>query len=686
MNRLSVALAALVASTVYAASTAFWVLRTQEDFLKGKCKGVAIASEGRLMPGIMTGKVELKADAVWSLHDRGAGNFLVGTGNKGVIFLYDGKDVKEVARTDTLAVTAFAHDNNGLLLAASIPDGRLFRLLPQEAGAYKTEQFARLPASYIWALVYNAREGAFFAATGPEGDVFRIATDGAVTLWLDTKETHILSLACDADGNLFAGSAPRGLVYRIAGKGKVQVLYDCAEEEVWRLAMAADDLVACANRAQEGEQKKPPEQGKDAPAAESGPLPTHAPTAFSVYRVRKDGGAVRVFGQDKAFAWDVAVDGAGRILVATGEAGRIFRIEPDGGAYETLLELDSKAAAAIALAAGEPRLFAGNNPAALYRVEGAQTTGEYVSVVFDAGFSASWGIAGLRGSGKVFLHARSGQTAEVDDTWSDWSAAVGLEGGALLCPRGRYLQLKVTLDGAGSALDELRIPFIVDNQRPEIASIKSKRLPPKGEDAADGQEQPKESFTIEPTTPKPRSELLAIEWQAKDPDADPLVYRLYFRYPAALSWMPLFPEEQPTTEPKFTWDTRGLPEGRYALKLVASDEQNNPPGKSLAAVKILEPVVVDNRPPEVRNLRIQDNRLTAAATDATSRIVRMFLQVDAKPPRLVFPEDGIFDEHEETLSLDLGALAAPGEHIITVLADDAEGNRGSASAVALVTP
>lgn len=687
MKRFTAAVVILVAPVALAVSTSFWVVSTQEEFLKGKSKGVAISSEGTLVPGLSLEKMEIKADAVWSLLPRKGGTYLLGTGNKGRVLLYDGREIKEVADTQSLAVTALADDGNGLILAAAMPNGHIYRLIPEEGGTYKSELFARMPAQYVWALVFSKKDGNFYAATGPEGQVYRLSTEGAVTLWLNTKETHILSLLCDADGVLYAGTAPRGLVLSVPNKNSLRVLYDCAEEEVWRLALSADGVVACANKAaQEGaEQPVPPEQGKEAPKPSSGSLPTHSPTAFSVYRVRKDGGAVRIFGQEGAFTWQAAVDGMGRILVATADNGRIFRVEADGTGYETLAELESKAVAAIGMAAGEPALFAGNNPVALYKVVTGENTGEYTSSVFDAGFTASWGRVGLRGRGKVFFQARSGQTTEVDDTWSQWSASTGLEGGPVLCPRARYIQFRITLEGPESALEEVRLPFLVDNQRPEIEALSVVR---EGSKDAPGQEQSKnkDGNRIETTIPKPHSPKIEMEWKAQDSDGDPLIFRLYFRYPGALTWMPLTREHETLKEPKYSWDTTGLPEGRYAVKLVASDEQNNPPGIALSAVKLEEPVVVDNTPPEVLNLRVENKILLASATDGTSRIIRMTIQVNSEQPRLVFPEDGIYDEKSETVKVDLASLVAPGEHILTLYAVDAEGNQGSASLVTVIVP
>ena len=59
-----------------------------------------------------------------------------------------------------------------------------------------------------------------------EGRIYRVDPKGKAQIVLTSPETHILSLAIDDRGNLYAGSAPEGIVYRLDPALKVFVLLD----------------------------------------------------------------------------------------------------------------------------------------------------------------------------------------------------------------------------------------------------------------------------------------------------------------------------------------------------------------------------------------------------------------------------------------------------------------------------
>jgi len=685
------ALAAILSAAAFAVSTGFWVFGTQEEFLKGKSKGLSISSEGVLLPGFTIEKMDVeKEEAVWSLYPYGGGKFLVGTGSAGKIYIYEGDKVTPAWTTDSFAITCFASDGADLLLAGSMPKGIVFRL-KKDGDKYTSEVFAKLPASYIWRMAYSPKDKVFFATTGPDGDLYKIDKDGAVTLWLDTKETNLLGLAVSPDGKVYVGSAPRGLIYEVTDKGKANVLFDCPEEEVWALSLDMSGLIAGANKTVEGAaapEQKASDQGAQAPKeAEkptSGSMPTHAPRSSSVYRVRLDGGGTKLFTSPKESTWDVATDATGKILVATGETGHIYRLAADGTSYETLVDTEQKSITAIGMMNGDVAVMGTSGPATVLKVSAKAESGEFTSPVLNAGFAASWGSITWRGTGKISVQARSGQTGEPDDTWSDWSAAITRPGEQVTPPRGKYFQFKVKLEGAASSLDEIRAAFLTDNQRPEVDELSVKRLPPKGENPPPPPEKKEgQSARVVDAWPKPRSSSLEVDWKAIDPDGDKLAYRLYYRFQNAHNWLVLN-DDKPIYDNKFQWETEGLPEGDYALKIVANDNEANPPARALTAVKILDPVVIDNRPPRLENLHLEGTTLIGRAEDDTSIIKYLAVQIDGGEWHFVFSEDGMFDSKSEGIKVDLKQFTDGGEHIVAVRAVDAEDNVGAGSVVALI--
>jgi hypothetical protein len=81
------------------------------------------------------------------------------------------------------------------------------------------------------------------------------------------------------------------------------------------------------------------------------------------------------------------------------------------------------------------------------RIDSFAATGEFLSSVFDASRTATWGtaswIANLPAGTTLIVEARSGNTATPDGSWSSWSAVTN--GGTIASPTGRYLQYRVRL-------------------------------------------------------------------------------------------------------------------------------------------------------------------------------------------------------------------------------------------------
>src|SRR5262249_27849453 len=91
------------------------------------------------------------------------------------------------------------------------------------------------------------------------------------------------------------------------------------------------------------------------------------------------------------------------------------------------------------------------DPGRLYTLdEKYAAKGTVVSEVFDAKLVSRWGAlrweADTPEGTKVSVAVRSGNVAEPDDTWSDWSAEqADPQRAALDCPPARYLQYRVSL-------------------------------------------------------------------------------------------------------------------------------------------------------------------------------------------------------------------------------------------------
>ncbi len=121
------------------------------------------------------------------------------------------------------------------------------------------------------------------------------------------------------------------------------------------------------------------------------------------------------------------------------------------------------------------------------------------------------------------------------------------------------------------------------------------------------------------------------------------------------------------------WDTAEVPEGRYEVRAVASDQPANAPGEGLEATA--EPVlrvVVDRTPPEIEVYRLAGGATGVRLADDLSDIDRLELLLDGRTRFTARADDGVCDSPSETFRL---ALPEPtGSGPWTLRGTDAAGN------------
>ena len=137
-------------------------------------------------------------------------------------------------------IFAICLDSHGVLFAATSPNGGLFRIEDGQA-----QEVWHSPAKYLWSLQPVA-DGAIFIGTGEGGRIYRYDGKSQTTVYYETGQTNITSLAAGPAGHLYAGSDPNGLLYDITGPGRANVLYDSSLPEIRAITVAADGTVYVA--------------------------------------------------------------------------------------------------------------------------------------------------------------------------------------------------------------------------------------------------------------------------------------------------------------------------------------------------------------------------------------------------------------------------------------------------------
>jgi hypothetical protein len=236
-----------------AVETKTWEQSAMADYEKAVIKGLSLSSDGHL--ALAPAVKELADPSVtflWAVARDSKGNIYAGGGGLGgskarlIVIDPQGRS-KTLAELDGLAVQALAVDRQDRLYAATAPDGKVYRV----DASGKAEVFYDPKAKYIWALAF-APNGDLFVATGDAGEIYRITPAGAGSVFFRTGESHVRSLAVDATGNLIAGTDPGGLVLRISraaggNTGEGFVLYQSPKREVTAVAVSpSGDIYAAA--------------------------------------------------------------------------------------------------------------------------------------------------------------------------------------------------------------------------------------------------------------------------------------------------------------------------------------------------------------------------------------------------------------------------------------------------------
>ena len=657
--------ASLLARDAGAVGTRIFDLDTLEEFSGGDLHGVAVSSDGAVRTGWTLGDVPLTdASASFSALAMNDGSVLVGTSPAGKVFRVVGDKADVFADTHALAVTSMVEGANGVVFAATMPEGKIFKL-----SQGKAEVLTTLPdVSHVWALSWDKTKSALFAAVGPDGRVFRVTLDGKSSVFFHCDQPHIVSLALAENGDLLAGSSGKARLYRITGPGRATVVSEFAGTEVKAIAVAKNNVVYAISN----EYSEPPEapkrggtngRGTASPATP----PKLKPGKGTLTRFDASGKPEKMMHNDEFHYTALAVDVDGKPFVGTGAEGRVYTVD-DTHVVTLVADADEAQVGAIGFSKNIP-FIASSDGAAFHRVV-AQGGPDaiWTSKVFDAGLRAKYGQISWRSSGPLELSTRTGNTSAPDATWSGWSNAV-TQPQTIASPQARFIQVRARWGRDPKAvLSEVMLPFVTDNVRPVVLEVDAEQKggTPHGT---------KEGLVASGGEPPKHDSVMKLSWKVDNPDADALRYRVDFRREGQNVWRDALKPGDVLTKNEYEWDTLALPEGKYRVRVEASDEPSNPPNDVLRHALESEPVLIDNTPPVVTELTLTGRKLHVRAIDGLGPIARVEMSVDGKLEwRPLAPADGLFDTADEKIDTDVSSLVPAGSHIVTVRAYDAAGN------------
>jgi len=713
-----------VISPVQAGQPAVWETSGRTELLKGDARGVSISDTGVLMLAPKLNEVfNTQQTYIWSSVVDNQGNVFLGTGHDGKIYKVPstgtGSLLYDAAELD---VTALAIGRDGALYAGTSPDGKVYRITADG----KADVYFDPGDKYIWSLAVMA-DGSLAVGTGDSGKLYRVRAVGATpesSLLASTNQTHVISLAVTAQGDLIAGTDSGGLVLRVSPEGKTFALFDTQLREIHALAPAADGSIyalalsdaAASGRATSTPQVTTPQPAEGTanttvtitPIDETGAAITGqtgqarsrndvSNARSAVFRILPDGATDTVWSSTTVTAFAIAPSlQPGSVLIGTADKGRIYSVTNDG--RDTLLLQSPEGQISSLLVRNNQIYAASSNQGKLFRF-GSELVNEgtFESPVRDAKLTASWGRIWWRGAGSVEVQTRTGNGERPDATWSDWSAAYrDPEGNQIASPRARFIQWRATVRGSNSTaavswIEDVSVAYLPRNVAPEVLSITALPIGVGLQQIAQVTVDPNvESSGLDPSVFGPVAQVpprrfyqrgaRSFQWQAEDRNSDTLEYSIYYR---ALNEQTFRLLKDKLRDNFYTIDGATLADGRYIIKVVASDAPDNPPGQKLTGERLSEPVDIDNTPPVVKTVGqpqvTRDSvKVVFSVDDATGKVKKADASLDGAAWIPVFPDDGIADSGHEVYTLDFAALG-PGEHTISLRTFDTSGNIGTLS-------
>lgn len=722
----AVAAMGLVATTALAVKPAAWTHEQPKDFLAGKLDNVVVNTHGEVTLGRQT-KLLIEAgddaEAINALARAGDGKVYAATGPEGVIYQIDGDKVTKFATLpDGGTGLSLLFTRDGLLLVGT-GGGEQAKIYVIDGQGKVKPFYEPKGAKYVWAMARGAG-GEVYAATGVEGQLYRIEPDGKEgKVLVDLKPKNLLCLAFGPDGLLYAGTDEDGLIYRVnTESGKTFVMYDAKEAEISSIVVDEEGVIyaatAAAERARPGrlvadkpggkpeeagattkpksasskpadakpDEEKPAESKPAGPAKKPAAPPGAEPVGGegnAIYRIDTNGVVTEVFREPVIVFGLSETDGS--VLASTGNEGRVYSITPAGDEKVVLAKLESNQATTILRLPSGDLLVGTANPAKIARISPrCAEKGTLTSKPMDAGQIVKWGRmqwnATVPTGTKLTIATRSSNVEdEESESWDEWTEPMDATAAQQVASAGaRFLQYRLTFETtvpeATPVLRRLEIARIEENRAPRVPAIE---VLPAREEAEKPGSNPKVKMVVaagaaggEQGTKGP-DHFWVIKWLAQDPNGDAMEFEVFCREAGAGRWIRL---EKELKEPLRIWDTRTVPDGKYEVKVTASDAPANPPGTALSGTRVSDTIAVDNTAPEVKIDRAEVTgksvQVRVTAVDALTPILGGEYSVDSSETWFdLAADDDIFDSMSEASTFTINDLE-PGEHRIAVRVAD----------------
>jgi len=624
------------------------ILSSSADLRDGYPQGVAARSDGTFTAGPSYMELtQLPSLPLTALQTDGG--VFVGTGPTGDLMRIKGGRAETLHRFSEPLVTALARSSDGSLLVGTSSPARVYRFRP---GTGEVSLIASLPADYVWVLLEEGSK--ILAATGLPGGIYEVDSGGEPTPVLVPPAKHVRCMVL-WNARLWAGTSGPAALYSADGASPY-CFQSFPQEEVAALSPSRDALFLAVNSkaaaAPDGEGAKPEAGG-----------------ASGIYRMSQGRPAEPVCSLG-SLALSLCPSEKGAFVGLAD--GRLFEVSHQGDSC--LWRWQESPVTALVPSGPWPTVLTAFPPA--LSVPKAKAGGAYLSPVLDLGTPSR--PVRLETSGGGFAAVRGGNTPKPDAFWSGWREASKVTE----APAGRYFQWRLTLapgeESRGVSL------FCRPVNRPPL--LKSALVHPPGQVSVQmpsqlGDRLAREVHQVDSPFPSlvqaPAQDMPAqtyyihgfrmISWKSDDPDGDQVRASLFLRPAPGGSWIRLVED---VADSFYAFDTRGLPDGAYSVRVRLDDAASNPEEESGISERELPEFAVDNTPPDLRLSAAGPRRVRATFSDA-SGVAAVRASVDGSPWRVLPWTEGVEGSESGACEVEIPSGEA---HWVAVQAADPDRN------------
>ena len=666
-----------------AVTTSLWEQHQRSHFEAGEIKNISVSSQGDAKLSLKIEDFsEVKEAQVWALAEDSEGNIYAGTGNEGKIYKIsaDGKTSELYYDSPEVTIFSLVVGADDILYAGTGPDGLIYKITDEDT---PPKTILSKGDKYVWAMHLDD-DGNLYAATGSEGKIYKITPEDESSVFFDAEEKNITSLVA-FDGGFYAGSSGNGIIYKIMNDGSANVIYQAKEKEIRDLVMDSEGNVyaTAVTSVPIDRSSSRPSRGPSVPAPQApGSGPPKENKSY-IYRLHPDGTTALVWSSPEPLISAIVLESDEEILVGTGSNGKLYRVYTETGDFEAIGKCSGKDILTIHRtehADSMKTILGTGNAGKLFTLTSSRVEeGTLESSVHNAQSLSRWGKlsweAEVEEGTSITFATRTGNTRKPDDTWNKWSEELTTpEGSQIPNADGQYIQWRAkftTTDPAETPiLKKVTLASAQTNVEPKFSSISVGASGSRPQRSSGGPPSPSSSSksSSAPSSPKKWK----IEWKVADANKDTLQYTVYYKAVDEENWKLLKKE---LSSSSYDWDITSIADGRYEVKVVATDKLSNPVGWEKSSQKISTPVNVDNTDPDVGEILVDPNedgtfKITCDVSDMMNSIQKAVYKIDNDEQwKVIFPEDGIFDSKEEQLLLKTDKLP-DSAHSITIRVTD----------------